>query len=1512
MTGRKKLNFIAIFVLLLALVLTSFIILSDNTLNLNADAYSSDSAVPATIGELTLTDYGKRTDGKVFNYSTLKTLYTKLTNNSNATYDDVVKKVQGSKSELTGKNGVKDTQNYSMNFQQIKAANGGTVLTVTLDGIKWNVVYLTTNTTSSSNGEGDLIATLWMSTTDASGANVQWNSYSNSSTATTAYSSNNYSLSMVRVKTLNGGPTTYSDTVYATSTTSLGGNVSKDDRANNIYAKYTLSNEALTSAGKNDSGNNLSLVDYLATPSQLRYQEKESFNWAFSGNLNVSEAWGTPSSGSWLSTVSMGNVTSQASSTANNYYKAWAEKDHIWLPSMTETGFYSAGAWTCASLWGINDLNVLKSSADIWTRSGFQQGAANTQYLPSDGSGGNDPVTKNKAIRPAIHLNLTTAQYSISYEDPTDITNLTFNDQSQAPASLTTKPAWWNADFANTSLFTTTYYKSVNNNGTVVETSVSDIKDAGDYWVKLEVNSSYSEGVFWGAPVTTDTKHVESDKVRWFQVKVAKKKIEVEFTETGGVLTVGAKDPNEINVSSGVPTFGIRYTGVGADIEPPNQPTTPGTYTATAVITNPEISNFEIDTTTKSYTKNKTEITKPTIANNNGNFTYKAAAYEFTISNYDTATVNLDTLPDGVSLVNGTQNKLNITNAGQYKIKFTLKDPSLTSWKDDPTLVAVEIPIEIKKKQISVQNFNATLLSTPAVKDALNAKVPAANIIDVIPGDTTPDISIMFGFQDGTGNPVDFYPDYPGKYKATLAMNDPNYELDATSAALEVNFDVTGEVQFKKEDLVWIATPNAGGDTVPLDSPYELPFILGGYTISISPTTKDKMSLTSKGVKIYTEDGGTGYSGDVQATNAGNNYSVSVRIVNYDNTFDNYDETITLNYKILTHQVTKPSYSGGDITFSKDPTDLAMLFGLPSDWADYVEFEVKKNGDPFTGTSISDVGIYDAVIKFKSDMTSNAVWSDKSSFPVQLYVKIIPRNIEITDWENTTGIPSPITDDPDGLDYLDYEFTKADGTSVTKQDVNNSINTTFNVKAVSKYGDNVVVSAAADTADNQTFSTPGNPNVPATPIDKPTLVEDSKEYTGDELTFELDGFDNATMMIMDGTLTVTDVGEYSIIIRFKDGVNYCWNDNTRDPIMLTFSVTEQTVTPPPAEEGPSFLDKIKQLIDSGFPLWQIVTMSAGGLLGVIFLIKSIQYGNRRKKLAGKKNSVKVAGLLPVFSSEVVLAGLSNQIWSIMAFAFAGFAVIMFIVALITRKAWKKAELAAQQDGETSQLSQIMQALQQGNQLMPQQTVVDNTAVIEEMRREMERQRIEMEERHREEMARRDEEQAKRDEAMKLMLARMMGRAPEEDGDMPYYGTVDDTDLLVQKVIAGLLPAVQQMIPETTAYLTAPAYEQSENDIEAIADRVAEKLDRSDDEIRALTDEVKDLKKQLAKEKNTDNSLDVDDLAQKVAAQITPAQTSVNLDDLAQKVSAKITPVQQNPVDVDEIVQKVSAKITPVA
>ena len=448
-------------------------------------------------------------------------------------------------------------------------------------------------------------------------------------------------------------------------------------------------------------------------------------------------------------------------------------------------------------------------------------------------------------------------------------------------------------------------------------------------------------------------------------------------------------------------------------------------------------------------------------------------------------------------------------------------------------------------------------------------------------------------------------------------------------------------------------------------------------------------------------------------------------------------------------------------------------------------------------------------------------------------------------------------------------------------------------------------------------------------------------YDGNEHTLTIsgdlpDGRITVTYTVAGQTgISFTEAGTYEFTATFSnpDPANYADIPDMHatltieeNPDMPTPPVEDPPVEDPPANNEPSFFER---LIASHFPLWQVIVMAVSVLLTLIFMIKAIQYGNRAKKAKGeaKKISSKAyAALLPVFSTETVALGLSNQIWSIMAFALAGLALLMFVVALITRRSWKKAELAketaaedreerkhradkeereAEREEDRKERKELRELREQLALMSTQQTAnavqgssADSIALIEAMRREME-------ERHREEMAALREEQSRRDEAMKAMLAGIMGSRQGND-DM-IYGSLDDTDMLVQRVIAGLLPAVQQMIPEPTAYLSAPAYETSSQNLDDLAQMVADRINiptavayDNSDEIRALTDEVKDLKKQLSKGGKAESSVDVEDIVQKVTSQITPSSTTVIQGASAEELQALNAQIAQMQRQMDQM------------
>ena len=76
-------------------------------------------------------------------------------------------------------------------------------------------------------------------------------------------------------------------------------------------------------------------------------------------------------------------------------------------------------------------------------------------------------------------------------------------------------------------------------------------------------------------------------------------------------------------------------------------------------------------------------------------------------------------------------------------------------------------------------------------------------------------------------------------------------------------------------------------------------------------------------------------------------------------------------------------------------------------------------------------------------------------------------------------------------------------------------------------------------------------------LDKVTLVEDTFEYTGDEIVTEDSNFDQDKMNFY-GDIKATNVGNYSITVSLKDKDNYEWKDGTTTDLVLNWSITQAT------------------------------------------------------------------------------------------------------------------------------------------------------------------------------------------------------------------------------------------------------------------------------------------------------------------------------------------------------------------
>ena len=328
-----------------------------------------------------------------FKKDKLSSLYTALTGKNNYT---------ALKSELASKGG-------KMTSADFRTQQGGTKnVSVWLGGIKWDVVYMTTVRTddtynTAQNIKGDVIITLWQSADDQhSSATAKWANSKDNSTSND-YPSNMYSTSLIRSETLNAGG-------YVSNSSHSIPSDPQSQRNSIDYAKFTM------------SGVSGSLVKYLVQPKDVKYQEDEaSIKGRDTNGYNVNtdnncpnDAYGEPKDSNWYnaSGLNMNYKSTKA------HYDDWKD-DYLWLPSMVETGKGNNGGSVASAnvvngIWQTNQN--LRSTYytgtyqnEAWLRSGVYVNANYAIFLTGTGDGYSTYCDDTRAVRPALHFNLTKA-----------------------------------------------------------------------------------------------------------------------------------------------------------------------------------------------------------------------------------------------------------------------------------------------------------------------------------------------------------------------------------------------------------------------------------------------------------------------------------------------------------------------------------------------------------------------------------------------------------------------------------------------------------------------------------------------------------------------------------------------------------------------------------------------------------------------------------------------------------------------------------------------------------------------------------------------------------------------------------------------------------------------------------------------------------------------------------------------------------------------------------------------
>ena len=435
-------------------------------------------------------------------------------------------------------------------------------------------------------------------------------------------------------------------------------------KGNNAYSRSMIRNHILTNSDWsffNESVNNVFVKNFLIQPKYIGYQRNQSTVGRAGGNTFhfANEALGTLSS-DWCPGINYQPTdTFDDINGVSQRYDAWGN-DYIWLPSITETG--ANDFMDSSSIWKLSSNQRKSTSNSSRLRSGLDGSYYNAHILNADGNRDYSVVTNSSGVRPAIHLNISSSIETLSA--PEDL-ETTYNENEQTVKSIATatKADWYNQDI---------YEHADNYINITYSNGATGIKDAGEYWVKLEITSTWVNAVktqianlgvqrgwtaeqitamqelqkpkFFGTPDTSDANHKESDTVRWIKITINKADIDFSKVTWSQSEFEYNGQAQSVKITSGLPSF---LTAVYDN----NAKSAVGEYTASVIKFTGSDPNY------KTYTS--AELANIPQLKHNWKITKKKVAVSWTKKN---VTIGDITLP-----IPRLQVAENLANAIEYK-----------------------------------------------------------------------------------------------------------------------------------------------------------------------------------------------------------------------------------------------------------------------------------------------------------------------------------------------------------------------------------------------------------------------------------------------------------------------------------------------------------------------------------------------------------------------------------------------------------------------------------------------------------------------------------------------------------------------------------------------------------------------------------------------------------------------------------------------------------------------------
>ena len=600
-------------------------------------------------------------------------------------------------------------------------------------------------------------------------------------------------------------------------------------------------------------------------------------------------------------------------------------------------------------------------------------------------------------MRPALHFNLSSAALGAvgaTLKNPENVST-TYNGDVQTLKSV------YDANKKDVSWYNKKWYEHTENY--IKVTSSAELKNAGEYWVSVELQQKWFDDMnalveaqgaeqgwtaeeiaaakerkkpkFKGDPDTSDSEHLESDRVRWFKFTIKPKEIEVTkpaYNANTGVFTAPSfVDESELHADP--PVVATRFTGTAADGTEINQidvvPNRRGNYTAQTIFVNSSTDKTEYkgnyvvkDAANMTCTVqiNRSRLAIVGVANNSN--AYSGSEIEFALTGYSTAWLEIATLtlPNGMTLKGSDESgwKLVVTEAGSYDVIASIKNDKRTDWCWNTSNFSEEIvtdrtfTITVTRKTLNVE-FTSTasgggFLLQAGSNVAFGTRPTNALDRDDVKltleyynaANPSVRIPVAAGTLDASGlNPGTYY--LVATINDTVATGNKNYKLDGGETRQEFTVSAKNIVI---DSVNWQYSQNngapvsiAGGAGTTASSPFEITYNGSAYVFVLNTN-----GLADLGVKVDSTYGTNGYTNGSQTNAIANAIAITVRLIPFDNSFafnDSNGKPLEQQYKDFTIyvKVNKADVDFSNVVWSADQLEynavnqsVSIKSGLPS------------------------------------------------------------------------------------------------------------------------------------------------------------------------------------------------------------------------------------------------------------------------------------------------------------------------------------------------------------------------------------------------------------------------------------------------------------------------------------------------------------------------------------------------------------------------------------------------------